>query len=74
MLAMLAAMPVHARTAQARIARVGTAVATLEQVRVRVNWAADAQSGELQLWAGTVEAPDLGYHYRDLHWRCPLQR
>ena len=71
---MLAAMPVHARTAQARIAKVGTAVATLEQVRVRLDWPEGAAAGELQVWAGKVEAADLGYRYRDLHWRCPLRR
>ncbi len=74
LLAALCAAPASARTAQAKIAKVTTAVATLEQVRVRVDWAADARSGELQLWAGRVEAPDLGYRYRDLHWRCPLRR
>ena len=74
LLGMFPAAPAHARTAQARIARLTTAVATLEQVRVRVEWAADAQGGELQVWAGRVEAPDLGYRYRDLHWRCPLRR
>ncbi|MEG3048906.1 MAG: hypothetical protein RR792_01795 [Thermomonas sp.] len=74
LLAMLAATPVQARIAQARIARIGTGVATLEQVRVRVDWPAGATSGELQVWAGKVEAADLGYRYRDLHWRCPLRR
>ncbi|QIL20977.1 hypothetical protein [Thermomonas sp. HDW16] len=74
LLAALGAMPASARSMQAKIAKITTPVATLEQVRVRVDWAADAQSGELQLWAGNVEAPDLGYRYRDLHWRCPLQR
>jgi len=59
---------------QARIDRVVTPVATLEQVRVRVDWPAGASTGELQLWAGRVDAPDLGYRYRDLHWRCPLRR
>ena len=71
---MLAAAPVHARSAQVRIAKVGAAVATLEQVRVRLDWPEGATPGELQLWAGTVEAADLGYRYRNLHWRCPLQR
>ncbi|GHC06219.1 hypothetical protein GCM10010080_20320 [Thermomonas carbonis] len=71
---MLAAAPVHARSAQVRIAKIGTAVATLEQVRVRLDWPEGATTGELQLWAGTVEAADLGYRYRNLHWRCPLQR
>ena len=74
LLGMLPAAAVHARGVQARIAKISTAVATLEQVRVRVDWAADADSGDLQLWAGRVNAPDLGYRYRDLHWRCPLQR
>ena len=74
LLAALAALPASARGLQAKIAKVTTPVATLEQVRVRVDWAAGADSGELQLWAGRVEAPDLGYRYRDLHWRCPLRR
>ena len=74
LLAMLAAVPVHARTVQVRIARIDTAVATLEQVRVRVDWPEGATSGDLQVWAARVEAPELGYRYRDLHWRCPLRR
>jgi hypothetical protein len=63
-----------ARTLQARIERVATAVATLEQVRVRVDWPAEATQGQLVLTAGRVDAPDLGYHFRDLSWQCPLQR
>lgn len=62
------------RVANARIARITTAVATLHDVRVRLAWAPDASSGELSLQAGLVEAPDLGYRYRDLRWQCPLQR
>jgi hypothetical protein len=73
LLAALHAVPVAARGAQARIAKVSTPVATLQQVRVRLDWPADATTGELQVWAGRVDAPDLGYHYRDLHWRCPLR-
>lgn len=73
-LIVLAPVAAGARTLQARIAKVGTPVATLQQVRLRVDWPADAASGELQLWAARVDAPDLGYHWRDLHWRCPLRR
>lgn len=73
--ALLAATgPVHARTLEARIARVRSAVATLEQVRVRLDWPAGAASGRLSLQARRVDAPDLGYHLRDLAWQCPLQR
>src|SRR5690606_24556138 len=71
---LLALAPAHARTMEARIARVTTAVATLDDVRVRLDWPASAGHGELTLSAGRVDAPDLGYRYRDLRWRCPLQR
>ena len=64
----------HARTLQARIARVDSAVATLDQVRVRLEWPADAQHGQLTLQAAAAEAPDLGYRWRNLTWTCPLQR
>ena len=74
LLASALAAPVHARTAQARIAKVETAVATLEGVRVRLDWPDEATSGDLQLWAREAVAQDLGYRYRDLHWRCPLRR
>ena len=64
----------QARVADARIERVVTGVATLEDVRVRLAWVPGAPSGQLQLEAGRVDAADLGYHYRNLHWRCPLRR
>ena len=62
------------RVAEARIERIDTAVATLQQVQVRLAWAPGDDSGDLTLRAGSVEAPDLGYRYRDLEWHCPLQR
>lgn len=62
------------RVAEARIARISTAAATLHDVHVRLAWAAGQETGELSLQAGLVEAPGLGYRYRDLHWHCPLQR
>ena len=62
------------RVATAHIDRVETAVATLQGVRVRLEWAPGADSGALALDAAQVDAPDLGYRYRNLHWRCPLQR
>jgi len=65
--------PVQARTLQAKIAKVSTAIATLEGVSVRLDWPAQAMQGDLELHARQIDAPDLGYHYRDVHWRCPLQ-
>src|SRR3546814_1563663 len=58
----------------AKIERVTTAVATLEGVEVRLDWPAQATTGELRLRAARVDAPDLGYRFRSLEWRCPLAR
>lgn len=66
--------PAQARILTAKIARVGTAVATLEGVAVRLDWPAQASQGELILTARRVSAPDLGYRYANVSWRCPLQR
>ncbi len=67
-------VPAQARVAQARIAKIATPVASLEQVRVKLDWPDGATAGTLDLWAARVDAPDLGYSYRDLHWQCRLQR
>ncbi|ATE72614.1 hypothetical protein CNO08_15405 [Lysobacter capsici] len=64
----------EAYTLNARIQRVATAVVTLEQVKVRLSWPAQAEHGELELQAGNIQAPDLGYRFRDVVWRCPLRR
>ncbi|MFC0677592.1 hypothetical protein ACFFGH_07010 [Lysobacter korlensis] len=74
--ALLSALPGNgdARTATARIERVSTPVATLRKVRVRLEWEDGASQGELRIQAGTLDAPDLGYRFRDLDWQCPLTR
>src|SRR3546814_16375161 len=54
--------------------RVATAGATLNDVQVSLAWPAGAPQGELRLQARRVDAPDLGYRFRDLDWRCPLLR
>ncbi|PJK00920.1 hypothetical protein CO641_02920 [Lysobacteraceae bacterium NML91-0213] len=66
--------PVAARTAEATIQRVETAVAELHGVRVRLHWPQGAEDGELHLRAERMESATLGYHFRDLDWRCPLRR
>jgi len=67
-------MPVEARGLHARIARITTAVATFEGVDARLDWPADAEVGNLVIRAQKVNAPDLGYHYRNIAWSCRLQR
>ncbi len=70
----LVPVPAQARVAQARIAKVSTPVASLEQVRVKLDWPEGATAGTLDVWAARIDAPDLGYGYRDLHWQCRLHR
>ncbi|MDR6842229.1 hypothetical protein [Pseudoxanthomonas sacheonensis] len=72
----LLTMPVggQARTLSARIAKVVTPVANLQEVTVRLEWPAAAESGQLTLTARRMVAPDLGYRFDNLTWRCPLQR
>ncbi len=72
--AALAAQSAQARVARAKIDRMTTPVATLERVQVRLQWSDAADSGELQIDAGRIDAPSLGYHFRDLRWTCPLHR
>ncbi|KLJ02906.1 hypothetical protein [Luteimonas sp. FCS-9] len=72
---LLACVPAaQARTAEARIARVATPVATLERVRLTLDWPEDAPQGRLRLRAGLVDAGALGWRLRDVDWRCPLTR
>lgn len=61
-----------AATAQARIAKVRTAVATLEGVRVQLHWPDTAAQGILRMHAARIDAPDLGYRFGDVTWQCPL--
>ncbi|RNF84977.1 hypothetical protein [Montanilutibacter psychrotolerans] len=64
----------QARVVSARIARVSTAVATLDDVRVRLQWHEGATEGVLRLQAARIDAPDLGYRFGDVDWQCPLRR
>ena len=64
----------QARTATADIARIRTGLATMERVNVRLDWSKTADRGTLRLRVGKLDAPGLGYAFRDLTWQCPLQR
>ena len=73
-LGLATAMPGEARSLHARIARVTTAVMTMDGVDARLDWPADAEAGDLVIRAHRLDAPDLGYHYRAIAWSCRLQR
>ena len=70
----LAGTQAHARTLQASIARVDTAAAQLRGVDATLAWPAAASQGALHLHADFIDAPDLGYHLRDVSWQCTLRR
>ena len=70
----IASAGAQARAVSARIAKVVSPVATLQGVAVRLEWPAGAESGQLVLSAKQAIAPDLGYRFENLSWRCPLQR
>lgn len=69
----LAATPVAARSAQLKAAKITTPVGTLEHVQLRLDWPSTQAFGTLQLLAKRVDAPSLGYHFRNVQWQCPLQ-
>lgn len=64
----------HARSAAARIDRVVSPIATLDDVRLRLQWPEGATAGELRLEARRLQAPDLGYRFERVDWRCTLRR
>jgi hypothetical protein len=66
--------PAHARTLDAKIAKIATGVATMQHVRVSLDWPAQAPQGRLRLRAAQIDAPDLGYRWREVAWECPLRR
>ncbi|GAB2513794.1 hypothetical protein [Lysobacter humi (ex Lee et al. 2017)] len=70
----LAPVPADARAAQARIARIVSPVGTMDGVRVDLDWPEGARQGALRLRASRVDAPDLGYRFASLDWRCTLRR
>ena len=64
-----------ARTAQARIAKVTTAGGDAGRTcACSLDWPAQAPQGTLRVQAARVDAPDLGYRFRDVAWQCPLLR
>ncbi len=69
-------LPDHAvaRAVEMHVARVDTAVATLEDVEVRLEWSPGDEAGTLRLRARSARAPGLGYRFSGLAWRCPLER
>jgi hypothetical protein len=69
-----AAPPAQARTLEARVERVDSAIATIHSVRMRLDWPATAREGRLRLQAARLQAPGLGHDLHGLTWDCVLRR
>src|SRR3546814_17936910 len=72
LLLLASVLPAQARTMTAKNERVTTADATLEGVEVRLDWPAQATTGELRLRPARGDAPDPGYRFRHPEWHGPL--
>ncbi|WP_460453481.1 hypothetical protein [Arenimonas aestuarii] len=70
----LALLPAAARELQLQVGAVRNDVASLENVRVTLDWPEGAATGELALEASRLQVPTLGQDLRTVRWRCPLSR
>ena len=70
----LALLPAAARELQLQVGAVRNEVASLEEVRVTLDWPEGAAAGELSLEASRLQVPTLGQDLHAVRWRCPLSR
>lgn len=63
-----------ARSAELEVEEIGLAPGRLEGVRLVVDWPREAKHGRARLAVRNLEAPALGYRWRDLTWECELRR
>lgn len=74
MLALLLAAPASAVRLQLRVERIEHALFTAAGVEASLDWPQTAEAGELRLQIASLDAPDLGQHFRVIAWQCPLRR
>lgn len=72
--ALLAAPTVSATRVSAQVAVVRTAIAEAKGLQARLDWPDGADSGQLSVEIGRVDAPTFGYRFDKLSWQCALQR
>ena len=68
------AMPVPAGVLTLEVDRLDTPVAGLDALIVDLDWPEDQPQGALSLRAGSLDAGEFGYRWRDLVWDCELRR
>lgn len=66
--------PAQARVLSIGIDRIATPVASLQDVKISLDWPQDAFSGKLKLSAKALDASEFGYRWQQLDWRCTLKR
>lgn len=70
----LAAGPAQARTWRAEVAAIAYGGVRADDLRVSLDWPADAAEGALRLSLRRLDAGEFGYRFGDLDWTCPLRR
>ncbi|HET9047799.1 MAG TPA: hypothetical protein VFN29_02375 [Chiayiivirga sp.] len=65
---------VQARVLTIEVDRIATPVASLQGVKISLDWPQDAFSGKLSLSAQSLDASEFGYRWQRLDWRCTLKR
>ena len=77
--ACIAALAALAASAEARVLEIGIERASLalgrfDDLALRLDWPDGASAGELEVRAAMLDAPELGYRFRELRWTCALER
>lgn len=72
--AVLACAGVEARVVEAEVERASLALGRFDKLTLKLDWPDAANEGALELRAAMLDAPELGYRFRQLHWTCTLER
>jgi hypothetical protein len=63
-----------ARVLQVDVERTSFALGRLDRLALRLDWPDGASQGAVELRAAVLDAPELGYRFRELRWTCTLER
>jgi hypothetical protein len=74
LLGWLAASTAAAGTLELQARRLSAAGATMENIRIALDWPATATAGQLRVQAARVQVPALGADLRQVDWHCQLRR
>lgn len=65
--------PASGQTLTLEVDRLATSMASLDDLKLTLEWPAEVEQGRLHLTAAVLDASEFGYRWRDLSWTCELQ-